>query len=560
MLLTVLAHEKKRPKLSFKVRLTIFFFTLSTLVQIGIVAIVRPQIQKASMVQNYQYLQEEAIMSASTISEVLLTNLKLMQLLSSNAQIINQLNQSNQEYARQGQGLRQYLTNLEAEWLSSPESQLVRGITQNSATQELQKASVIFPHFNQLLITNKYGGLVAGVKYGENFDFSQKNWWQTTYKEGQGNIYIGDIKVDDLTEKISVSLAIPVYANLNSSEIIGIIYVQHNLNDELQEIFSKLNEPDSQALEDNQVQDNHIHRIYLDDNTYLDYENQEIVTNTPLNLATLQEEAEVDQYLTYEGKPHYIALKTITNLESDTPIGQTINDLNWTLVTIAPYNRPHILSVSGRMTVILLLLVTSILIALWVINVITTPLKLMIDVAQDINDDKFSEQDLEKLDKVMDLDNNIGELAKVFKSTILIVSQRTQNLKQKIEQMESSENFASNDQITYQNDFAQTPQAKMRMAILQKSQALRSKYGHDTPTMTGKTLKQSSQQPKSIEKLQQELAKYIGPLAEHIVNDIMTEHPELTTTQLIDLLAQEIPDEEKAQEFKQQAIDSLLEI
>jgi hypothetical protein len=41
-------------------------------------------------------------------------------------------------------------------------------------------------------------------------------------------------------------------------------------------------------------------------------------------------------------------------------------------------------------------------------------------------------------------------------------------------------------------------------------------------------------------------------MAEHIIQDIIEENSEITPQQLIDLLAQEIPDAEKSQQFKQQ--------
>ena len=56
--------------------------------------------------------------------------------------------------------------------------------------------------------------------------------------------------------------------------------------------------------------------------------------------------------------------------------------------------------------------------------------------------------------------------------------------------------------------------------------------------------------PELIALCQQELAKYIGPLSNFIVKDILTKNPQINLQQLIDRLAAEIPDSRKAKQFK----------
>lgn len=52
-----------------------------------------------------------------------------------------------------------------------------------------------------------------------------------------------------------------------------------------------------------------------------------------------------------------------------------------------------------------------------------------------------------------------------------------------------------------------------------------------------------------IENCHQQLAYYIGPMANFIIDDILAKNPQITPHQLVDLLAREIPDSQMAIEF-----------
>ncbi|NET37073.1 MAG: hypothetical protein F6K19_34455, partial [Cyanothece sp. SIO1E1] len=67
------------------------------------------------------------------------------------------------------------------------------------------------------------------------------------------------------------------------------------------------------------------------------------------------------------------------------------------------------------------------------------------------------------------------------------------------------------------------------------------------PTLTNPHPKLS---PRFIERCQQELTHYIGPVANCILADTLAQEPQLTPQQLVQLLAAEIPDLSSAQEFQ----------
>jgi serine/threonine-protein kinase len=61
--------------------------------------------------------------------------------------------------------------------------------------------------------------------------------------------------------------------------------------------------------------------------------------------------------------------------------------------------------------------------------------------------------------------------------------------------------------------------------------------------------------PSFVKRCRQELALSIGPFANFIIEDVLAENPNLTPQQLVELLASEIPNPRKAQQFKDKLYD-----
>jgi serine/threonine-protein kinase len=60
--------------------------------------------------------------------------------------------------------------------------------------------------------------------------------------------------------------------------------------------------------------------------------------------------------------------------------------------------------------------------------------------------------------------------------------------------------------------------------------------------------------PEFIKRCKQELARCIGPMASCILDDTLTDNPDLSQTQLVEVLAAQIPLAQKAQEFRNSII------
>jgi len=62
----------------------------------------------------------------------------------------------------------------------------------------------------EIFITNRFGGLAAASSKTTDFYQADEKWWQETYNDGRGDVYIGDIEYDESSDMVGMTVAVPV--------------------------------------------------------------------------------------------------------------------------------------------------------------------------------------------------------------------------------------------------------------------------------------------------------------------------------------------------------------
>jgi signal transduction histidine kinase len=148
-----------------------------------------------------------------------------------NTRIQEGLTTANEDYPESRDEVEQLLAEREQTWQTSPEaSGYILQYRSNPQTIELSKFSgATFLHRNMLL-TDRYGGLVAaqGVKPA-NYGFSDNEWWQTAWNNGQGGVFVGDaLLTSDDGDQASLLIAVGVL-NPQTNQTIGVLASTYNL-------------------------------------------------------------------------------------------------------------------------------------------------------------------------------------------------------------------------------------------------------------------------------------------------------------------------------------------
>jgi len=105
---------------------------------------------------------------------------------------------------------------------------LLQARLNNDISAELKLFASIFPANYDMSLTDVYGGLLASTSLPSNYYQSIQFWWQTTYNDGNGKVYVSPPVYDSNLKQNVVIVAIPV-RDRNTQKVIGILRTTFSL-------------------------------------------------------------------------------------------------------------------------------------------------------------------------------------------------------------------------------------------------------------------------------------------------------------------------------------------
>lgn len=97
-------------------------------------------------------------------------------------------------------------------------------VLENEVSELLHDLAEQQPGYAEIFITNKYGLNVAQTNYTEDYYQADEHWWHTTYNNGDGVAYYGDVSFDESANVWAIPLYLPIYAQ-DQEEVIGVAKV-----------------------------------------------------------------------------------------------------------------------------------------------------------------------------------------------------------------------------------------------------------------------------------------------------------------------------------------------
>jgi hypothetical protein len=116
------------------------------------------------------------------------------------------------------------LQQTEADWprLEPAKSSLLQELLTNPASQFLRDYNGVSASFDEILVTDAYGRLVAATNKTDNYLHAGQRWWRFAYREGAGGKYLGDISPDKTARLYAMEIAEPIIDPATRSAI-GVI-------------------------------------------------------------------------------------------------------------------------------------------------------------------------------------------------------------------------------------------------------------------------------------------------------------------------------------------------
>lgn len=207
--------------------------TVAILAVFSVTAVVTITTRRALTEQLGHNLAALADTQALAVGELVGRQINLLETLALNQALQTAVQARNNFYeGKAPEDIAAQIAELESQWQRAASTdRLVLIILNNSTSEELLTFRQTFPNHDKMILTDKYGGLVAASDRPEKYDFSQEPWWLDAVASGFGSVYVGEPHEDPDTGVPVINVAVPVRTEdqIGRSAINGVLFTTFQL-------------------------------------------------------------------------------------------------------------------------------------------------------------------------------------------------------------------------------------------------------------------------------------------------------------------------------------------
>ncbi len=160
------------------------------------------------------------------VVDALSEKLALLRSIALESVIVDVLETTNAQYGGDVAAAEKSLLDIDRQWIiASDGSALVQSVVdpaRNTLTARLFVHADTFPANSEVLITDRYGGLVAATRRTSDYYQADEDWWQAVLAGGRGAFYIGQPAYDESAGYVAINLAVPIFS-AHDNEVIGVL-------------------------------------------------------------------------------------------------------------------------------------------------------------------------------------------------------------------------------------------------------------------------------------------------------------------------------------------------
>lgn len=162
-----------------------------------------------------------ASLAASSVADIMDREARLAKSDAALTILAEAVKDRNAKYALDEEAAKRSLADMDKRWAAaSPDDPLVREYLDNKASARLRSLLGDREKQVDILVTDKYGGLVAATRKPSDFYQGEKDWWQRAFADGKGKVSVGGIVADERTKLWAIPLAAPIIDE--RGEVIGV--------------------------------------------------------------------------------------------------------------------------------------------------------------------------------------------------------------------------------------------------------------------------------------------------------------------------------------------------
>ncbi len=176
------------------------------------------------------------------LADILSEQLTILQSIALSDAVKQEAEAANERYNGDAAAIEAQLLAVDEQWqAASDDSQLVQSIVNpqsNEIAFQLLDYAESFPDHVEILLTDRYGGLLAATGRTSDYYQAEEAWWQAIYNGGEGAFYIGQPEYDGSTGYTALNMAVPIVSE-ETDEVIGVVRTAYRV-DAIHRVVSNL--------------------------------------------------------------------------------------------------------------------------------------------------------------------------------------------------------------------------------------------------------------------------------------------------------------------------------
>lgn len=222
----------------------VIFFLLITILSSGAITYFSQTSTRRSLATSVgNSLHSLAKTQANAIGDLLRRQVDAILALSIGDRVQDWTNSANRAYIGDIAAISAKNQEFDRQWVEAYNSNnidhpLVQAKLENPVALDLAEFSKVFPEHIELILTDRYGALIAANRMTSDYVQSDETWWQSSYMGGIGAAFIsGAPNLDQSTGTLAIMIVVPV-RDVDTNEVIGILRTTYALDELFQSLMS----------------------------------------------------------------------------------------------------------------------------------------------------------------------------------------------------------------------------------------------------------------------------------------------------------------------------------